>query len=127
MDMKTCDYCKQYFDFDGYKVGSSTFCSKSCAQKTQFCRNCFVKTTDIPNQGWQKYFWDWAVNKKEGFNFGPAFGESCENTCPRCGSAIHRLWMYFFVPIIPLGKYRILHIMKEGQLNWTVLVRKIKI
>lgn len=124
--MKTCDYCKQYSDFDGYMVGDKVYCSINCAKKALFCRTCLSKTNDVPEYGLNKFFWDLATSKKEGFEFGPSFSTYDKNACPRCGSVIQRLWLCFFVPIIPFGKYRTLYVKKAGQLNWTVLVRKLK-
>jgi len=126
MNMKTCDYCKQYSDFSAYKLGNKIFCSKDCAKKVLFCRYCLGTTKEISNSGWQKYLWDWASEKRKGFEFGPAFGSSHEKACPRCGSTVQRLWICFFFPIIPLQKYRILAVEKEGKLNWSFIVRKLK-
>ena len=126
MNMRTCDYCKQFSDFSAYKLGEKIFCSEDCAKKALFCRYCLGTTNEISKSGWQKYLWDWASEIRKGFKFGPTFSSSHENTCPRCGSTIQRLWICFFFPIIPLSKYRLLTIQKEGKLNWSVIVRKLK-
>jgi len=126
MNMRTCDYCKQFSDFSALKSGDKIFCSEDCAKKALFCRYCMGTTKEISNSGWQKYLWEWASEKQKGFEFGPAFGSSNENTCPRCGSTIKKLWICFFFPIIPLGKYRVLAIQKEGKLNFSFIVRELK-
>lgn len=124
--MKTCDYCKQYSDFDGYMVGESIFCSINCAKKALFCRTCLSKTKDVEESGLNKIFWDMATTKKEGFSFGPSFITHDKTTCPRCGSVVQRLWLSFIIPLVPFGKYRTLHVQKVGQPNWTVLARRLK-
>ena len=124
--MKTCDYCKQYSDFEGYTVGESVYCSINCAKKALFCRTCLSKTKDVEETCLNAIFWEMATTKKEGFSVGPSFITHDKSTCPRCGSVIQRLWLCLIVPLIPFGKYRTLHVKKTGQLNWTVLARRLK-
>ena len=83
-------------------------------RKTGFCRACYGSTT---NESPGSTF---TVN----LVFGTRLMGGSEQ-CPACGSMIQWLWFWFFLPIIPLGRYRIKYL-SDGLLRSTYIGRKLR-
>jgi hypothetical protein len=78
---------EQYWDrFPSERIGKSGFCQK-----------CLDETTDV-SQGTAVTFWGIGV-RLLGY----------DDLCPACGSVRQSLWVCFFIPILRLGRYRILY------------------
>jgi hypothetical protein len=103
MNMKHCHSCNQNIAFGGHKEGENIFCSKKCAGDYEaslngFCQSCLDETID-ESPGNMEIF------SSVGTGWGP-FGRK---KCSQCKSIIKTKWIYFLVPLIPRGKYRVLY------------------
>jgi hypothetical protein len=68
-----------------------------------FCTRCRSQTTDeSPGNAYSVNF----VGTK-------LIGGPDPYQCPACGSIVQTKWFWFFVPIVPLGSYRIIYLEKE--------------
>jgi len=79
-----------------------TYCSKACrgwAAFPQFCDRCKSASSDISSGGTATFN-----------GIGTALYGSGD-PCPTCSSVIKRLFFTFvYIPLIPLGKYRVKHV-----------------
>jgi len=66
---------------------------------TGFCRQCLASTTEAaaPDTGVYNLFFGTRLMGANGM-------------CPTCKSVIRTFWVWFFIPLIPLGSYRIVTI-----------------
>lgn len=83
-------------------ASGATYCSEECLiwsalGPTEFCEQCVRHTADESTGD---------MNRFNGI--GRSFGGT-RLRCTRCRSVVRRFWFtFFFVPLIPLGQYRVL-------------------
>jgi endogenous inhibitor of DNA gyrase (YacG/DUF329 family) len=117
--MERCKNCGTIIAFGAIKEGEFTFCSKNCAdffkmEQNGFCESCKNETTD--KSPGNLYTWN---------GVGTSWGAFSKSKCPTCNSVILQKWFYFGLPIIPLGKYRVLQRPHLGS-KVKFLARKLK-
>ena len=71
------------------------------ALASQFCASCVGETLDKASPG---------AGTVNGV-FGSIFVGLAER-CPQCGSSIKTLWVFFLIPLFPIGSYRVLPVGK---------------
>ncbi len=94
-----CANCGTTVVFGGRKHSSHRYCSKECEDWVRhpgFCEVCLAATTDHESGG---------TFRLNGFGTCLALPR---RRCPTCGSVVQTLaFSVFFVPVIPLGQYRV--------------------
>lgn len=121
--MERCHSCNEPIMFGAIKKEQHVFCSKDCAEDFEasirgFCPSCMADTTEESSGDMELFN-----------NVGTGWGPFSRNRCSNCGSVIKTKWIYFLVPIIPKGKYRVLYTKRVGGVLPTktqFLSRKIK-
>ena len=99
-----CTNCGSWV-IGGETDANGTFCSNVCRTYflyPGFCDSCRMATTDVSSGG------TFTFN-----GIGTALYGSAE-VCPTCASVVKRLFFtILFIPIIPLGKYRVKYVTKK--------------
>jgi hypothetical protein len=104
--VKRCDKCGTRIVFGGIERDCKLFCGEGCLNAVYprppvaFCPDCVRETTDSrPGD----------LGSLNGWGFGLKRDRAIP-PCPTCGSTGGRVWfMVFFIPIIPIGRYRVLY------------------
>jgi hypothetical protein len=115
--LKGCASCGQAAITLPFKDGSGrTYCSEDCLLwgalgPTEFCARCQAQSDGRSSAGDMSRF----------NGIGRTFGKASER-CPQCRSVVRRVWFtVLYVPLIPLGKYRVLH--ASPQQFWSQRLR----
>lgn len=98
--MARCTVCNKSF-FGGFRDGEKRFCSIRCfthSDKLDFCEQCRLQTMERSPGSTH------TVN-----GIGTLFIGAKER-CPHCHSVVRRKWFLFLVPLIPMERYRIIHV-----------------
>jgi hypothetical protein len=110
--LKACTHCGAFaltLPFRD-KIGR-TYCSAACMQwlgegPRNFCSKCTFESTDQSSGNLQR------LN-----GIGTAFVGSSD-ICPSCKAVVRRVWFtFFFVPVVPLARYRVMQISPQEFLS----------
>lgn len=96
-----CDNCGNRILLNAREDRQGVYCSRECQsyyRQPYFCRACIEETSDVSAGSTT------TVNGVGTTLYGSA------SRCPDCDSIIQTKWVCFiFLPIIPLGRYRVLY------------------
>ena len=115
--LKKCANCASTIVF-GKKDGENQYCNDICLEHHRhpgFCPECVTETTDESPGG------TYTLN-----GIGTRlYGDAAK--CPTCYSVIKGKWFCLvFIPVIPLGKYRIKPVVATRYLGRKILADKIR-
>ena len=107
--MRQCQTCGAIILFGGITHEKGYCCSQECldgAAGLTFCQECLTQTLPVSSG---------SLNRFNGCGF--AFVGKA-NRCNRCHSVTTRIWYTLLgIPILPLGKYRVLYIQRYRMLR----------
>ena len=106
--MKSCKGCGTPILWGGCEHDSVWYCSEICldgARGAQFCEECKIETLPITT-GY--------LHRTNGMGFS-LWGK--RSKCSKCHAVVSRVWYtFFFFPLLPLGRYRVLYIGQKSAL-----------
>jgi hypothetical protein len=109
---KSCTHCGTFALTLPFRDNlGRTYCSQACMQwlsegPRTFCKKCTFESTGQSSGNLH------TIN-----GIGTAFVGSSD-VCPNCKSVVRRVWFTFFlVPLIPLGRYRVMQISPQQFLS----------